>query len=297
MNPSTLLSHSLAALGMTVLAAGAQTRPVTNPVYFDDADVGTSIHPIFMQHKLPGTLNTELGDIPVGGDVQVYALQFEIKLAENLSLIAVKDGYVDAHPDATLSKASGIADLAAGLKYVFLRNDDTVASVRATYEIPIGDDEVWQGQGDGTFNPGITIRKEMGSLQCTSTAGGIIGVNDKDSTLGYASAHLSMPVCRFFTPLVEVNYFRVLDAGDGGGRFKKHADGGVPAVARWEGGDLINLGASHADDNPDFATLGLGFRIPLSVTMDLGAAYEMPLTDEKNSLMDSRITVDAVIRF
>lgn len=274
----------------------AQTRPVTNPVYLEDPDVGTSIHPIFMQHKLPDTLNTELGDIPVGGDVQVYALQFEIKLAENLSLIAVKDGYVDANPDATLSEASGIADLAAGLKYVFLRDADTVASIRATYEIPIGDDEVWQGQGDGAFNPGVTIRKDMNGLQSIATAGGIIAVSDEDSTLGYASLHLSKPVCSYFTPLLEVNYFRVLDAGDGGKRFQKHADGGVPAVARWEGGDLINLGATNAEDEPDFVSLGLGFRIPLSENIDLGAAYEIPLTDDKNSLMDSRITVDAVIR-
>ena len=44
-------------------------------------------------------------------------------------------------------------------------------------------------------------------------------------------------------------------------------------------------------------TLAAGFRFRLTDNVDLGAAYEIPLTDEKEGLIDSRITIDATIRF
>lgn len=293
---SSLIASLVAAGAAAVAAQADERRPVTNPVYFDSADVGTSIHPIFIYQQLPDKLNTELGKVPVGGDATVLALQFEVKLAENLSLIAVKDGYVDLNPDATLSSESGIADVAAGLKYVFLRMDGTVGSVRGTYEIPLGDDDVAQGQGDGVLNPGITLQNSQGALQVGGTLGGIVAISDEDSTLGYGSVGLSYEVCPYAAPLVELNYFRVLDAGDGGKRFDAHVDGGVPSVARWEGGDLINLGSSHGDDEPDFLTAAVGLRLKAGEKVSIGAAYEIPLTDDENGLLDSRVTVDAVIK-
>ena len=293
----TLHVLSLMAAGAVPFAVQAEDRrPVTNPVYHDQADVGTSVHPILMLQSLPDKINTELGNVPVGGDATVIALQFEVKLGENLSLIAVKDGYVDLNPDATLSDETGFADVAAGLKYVFLRKDGLVGSVRGTYEIPMGDDDVAQGQGDGVLNPGVTLQKSGGPLQISGTAGGILAISDEDSTLGYGSLHLSYEVCPYAAPLVELNYFRVLDAGDGGTRFDSHVKGGVPSVVRWEGGDLINLGGSHADDEPDFATAAVGLRLKAGEKLSFGAAYEIPLTDEENGLMESRITVDAVLK-
>jgi hypothetical protein len=68
-------------------------------------------------------------------------------------------------------------------------------------------------------------------------------------------------------------------------------------VARFEGGDLINLGAANAGDNRDLVTLGLGFRSHLTERLDLGFAYETPLTDEEAGLMDDRFTVDLVWKF
>lgn len=293
----TLNVLSLMAAGAVPFAVNAADhRPVTNPVYFDQADVGTSVHPILMLQSLPNKLNTELGKVPVGGDATVIALQFEVKLGENLSLIATKDGYVDLNPDATLSDETGFADVAAGLKYVFVRQDGLVGSVRGTYEIPLGDDDVAQGQGDGVINPGVTLQKNSGALQVGGTVGGVVAISDEDSTLGYGSLHLAYDVCPVATPLVELNYFRVLDAGDGGKRFDAHVDGGVPSVVRFEGGDLINLGGSHADDEPDFVTAAVGLRLQAGKNLSFGAAYEIPLTDEENGLMESRITVDAVLK-
>jgi hypothetical protein len=295
----TMQTRILLPAALCLTAAGLQAadvRPLTNPVYLDSAEVGTSIHPIFLRHALPNHLNTELGKVPVGGEVTIYALQFEVKLADNLSLIAVKDGYIEMDPDHTLAQEEGFADVAAGLKYVFHRGEGSVASVRATYEIPLGDDEVAQGQGDGVVNPGLTLQTQSGGLQTIATVGGVVALSDEDSTLGYAGLHLSYALSPVLVPVAEVNYFRVLDAGDGGKRFTAHVDGGVPAVARWEGGDLINLGSANAEDEPDQVTAALGLRVLATPRVSFGAAYEIPLTDEENGLMESRITVDAVIR-
>ena len=295
-----LIIHFISILGIAASTAFAEPpntiRPITNPVHFDTADVGTFIHPIFIHQNHPSRLNTALGKVPAGGDFQLYALQFEVQLAENLSLIAVKDGYIDFNPDETLSEKEGMADLGAGLKYVIKRSENSVVSVKTVVEFPIGDDEVWQGNGDGTINPAITGLKLIDGLQLQGTVGGIVALDDADSSLFYNSWHASYALTDKFFPLVELHHFRVVDEGDGGERFKAHVDGGVPGVAYFEGGDLVNLGASNSDDNADIVTLGLGARLRLSDSIDFGAAYEFPLTDKEDGLMEDRITLDLVIR-
>ena len=285
---------SLMAFIAAAVWAGEGIRPISNPVFFDSPDVGMQVHPVFMHHKLPSTINTELGDVPVGGDVQLYALQFEIPFTEDLSLIAVKDGYVVVNPDETLSEEEGFADLAAGLKYVFHRGEGMVASARLVAELPTGNDDVFQGNGKGTLNPAVSGMTIKDGVQFAGTIGYIQALDDEDSSLFYNSWHVSYALTEKLFPLLELNHFHVVDAGDGGQRFDSHVEGGVPAVARWEGGDLINLGASHGDDEADFVSLAAGLRVRLNETVDLGAAYEFPLTDEENSLMDSRITLDLV---
>ena len=124
--PATLLAlSSLTFAGTTVAKledaacshpfADAR-RPISNPTLFDLALPGTNVHPIFLHHRLPDSISPGL---TVGGDVQLYALQFEIALNERLSIVAVKDGYVEMNPDSTLSDESGFANLGAGLKYAF----------------------------------------------------------------------------------------------------------------------------------------------------------------------------------
>lgn len=276
--------------------AGDEIRPVSNPVLVDSPDVGTSVHPIFIHQAHPDTLDTTLGPVPAGGDFQVYAVQLEYAFNTDLSLIAVKDGYIDFNPDETLSKEDGWADLAAGLKYVFLRDEGLVASAKAVVELPTGDDEVWQGNGDGAVDPAVAVVSSSGPWQFNGTVGGVIALNDERSSLLYDSWHVSYEIVPNVFPLVELNHLRVLDAGDGGKRFDVQADGGVPSIARFEGGDLVNFGASNAKDNEDFVSLAVGGRYRCCAAADVGVAYEFPLTDEEASLMDYRVTVDFVWR-
>ncbi len=280
----------------TMAYAGDFIRPVSNPVLVDSPDVQTLVHPVFIHQAHPDVLQTTIGDVPAGGDFQVYAVQLEVAFNDSLSLIAVKDGYIDFNPDETLSTESGWADLSAGLKYVFMRDEDMVASVKAVLEIPTGDDEVWQGNGDGAIDPAVSIAKKSGKWQFNGTIGGVIALNDERSSMIYDSWHVSYEAAPNFYPLVELNHMRVVDPGDGGARFDVHAAGGVPSIAEFEGGDLVNFGASNADENEDFVSLAIGARYRTCEAADIGVTYEFPLTDEEASLMDYRITVDLVWR-
>jgi hypothetical protein len=88
-------------------------RPISNPTLFDLALPTTNVHPIFIYHGLPDRISVGAGTVPLGGDVEVYALQFEYALNERLSIVATKDGYVDMNPNIVLSKEDGFANLGA----------------------------------------------------------------------------------------------------------------------------------------------------------------------------------------
>ncbi len=71
----------------------------------------------------------------------------------------------------------------------------------------------------------------------------------------------------------------------------------MPAVLTFEGGDFFNLGASNLNENRDFVSAAIGVRSGLSDSVNVGAAYEIPLTNGEDSLMESRVTVDLVWQF
>ena len=274
-------------------------RPVTSPTLFDLAIPRTQANLLFIHQRHPDRLSTVIGDVPVGGDFQVYALQLEWALNERFSLVAAKDGYIDFNPDTTLSKTNGWANLAAGVKYAFLYKpeDALAAALNLQVEVPTGNSKVWQGEGDGAVIPSISAVKLWNGFQFAGNFGARIPFdNNGDSTTMHANAHISYAVTKRFSPLVELNYFRVLDEGAGENRFPAQAGGAVPSLVTFEGGDLINIGTANASDK-DFVSLGLGFRYKVTDKIHIGAAYEIPLTDEEASLMQSRVTVSAVIRF
>lgn len=274
-------------------------RPISNPTLFDLALPGTNVHPIFIYHGLPNRVNTILGDLPVDGDVEVYALQFEIALNDRLSLVATKDGYVDFNADETLAEETGFANLGAGLKYAFILDEAsrTALSGTMTFEIPTGNSDVFQGEGDGAVNLILNGLKLVDDWQFAGSIGAQIPFSDEQSTMAFLSAHASYEVCQYFIPLVELNWFHVLDAGDGTGNFPAQVDGLVPAAVEFEGGDVFNLGAVNSTENRDFVTAAFGFRARITDSVNVGAAYEIPLTNEEDSVMDERVTLDLIWNF
>lgn len=276
-------------------------RPISNPTLFDLALPTTNLHPIVMYQRLPDFVNTTAGALPMGGDVQVYALQFEIAFNERLSLVATKDGYVDINPDTQplWSDESGFANLGAGLKYAFIYDPatSTALSGTVTFEFPTGNHDVFQGEGDGAANVIVSGLKLWDEFQLAGAAGLHLPFDGQMATTSFVSAHASYEVSRWFIPLVEVNWHHVLETGNGRANFFSQAGGGVPVVAGFEGGDLLNFGASNASQNRDLVTAAIGFRSRLTDQVDLGLAYEVPLTNEEDGIMKDRITFDVVWSF
>lgn len=274
-------------------------RPISNPTLFDLALPTTNLHPIFLHHSLPDQISAGGGSVPLGGDAQLYALQFEWALNERLSIVATKDGYADMNFDNTLEDSSGFANLGGGLKYAFLLDpvSQTAVSGSLTLEFPTGNSDVFQGEGDGAANIILSGLKLVDDWQFAGGAGLQVPFSDEQSTVSWVSGHISYELHKWFIPLVEVNWFHVLDAGNGAGNFGGQLGGAVPAVVEFEGGDLFNLGASEATANRDFVSAAVGFRSRLTDTLTAGVAYELPLTNDEDSLMKDRITLDLVWQF
>lgn len=274
-------------------------RPITNPTLFDLALPTTNVHPILIYHGLPDQITTTAGDLALGGEVEVYAVQFEYAFNERLSLVATKDGYVNFKPDATLSNESGFANLGAGMKYAFLLDPAAghAVSGTATVELPTGNHDVFQGEGDGTLNLLLSGLKMHDAWQFAGGGGFVLPFSDQQSTSSWMSAHVSYEVTPWFIPLVELNWFRVLNEGDGQPSFNSQAGGAVPVIAEFEGGDFFNLGAANSGANRDLVTAAVGFRSRLNESVDLGLSYEIPLTDEEASVIEERVTLDLVWKF
>lgn len=306
---STLIAATATIAAMSMLPAAAQSnepfanvrRPISNPTLFDLALPSTNIHPIYMHHSLPSTVNVGAANLPMGGDVDVYALQFEIALNDRLSIVATKDGYVDINAGNTAlwSDQTGFANIGLGLKYAFIYDpvDEFVMSGSLVYEMPTGNDDVFQGQGDGVVNLIATALKMWGDFELAGAAGARISVDSDQSTSSFISAHASYEVTPLFIPLVEVNWHHVLKAGNGSAAFNSQAGGAVPGAVTFEGSDLLNFGAANSRTNPDLVTAAIGFRSRISEGVDLGFAYEVPLTPEDDGLIEDRITVDLFWKF
>jgi hypothetical protein len=275
-------------------------RPISNPTLFDLALPGTNVHPIFLYHGLPDRVTlANGGKVDLGGDVQLYALQFEIGINERLSIVATKDGYVDMNFDETFEDQSGFANLGAGLKYAFILDpvSRTALSGTMTFELPTGNSDVFQGEGDGTVNLILNGLKLIDAWQFAGSAGLQIPFSNEQSTSSFISAHASYEVCSWFIPLVEVNWFHVLDAGDGEDNYPDYLGGALTDTINFEGGDLFNLGTKHSGQNRDFVSAAFGFRSRITDAIDIGAAYEIPLTNDESSLMDERVTIDLIWNF
>src|SRR5690606_35137991 len=123
-------------------AVGAQAEswkdkaisPVTNPLFFEDPRITSEIRPIFIWHNIDNSFLTG------GGDVQVYAAQLRWAVTDRLSIIATKDGYIDFNPSGTLAHESGFADLAAGVKYALIDDEEAqfILTPGLKLEIPTG---------------------------------------------------------------------------------------------------------------------------------------------------------------
>lgn len=250
--------------------------PMTNPVFFEDPRQLTEVRGLFMHHKVPLAAGA--------GDVQLYALQIRARLSENVSLIATKDGYIKSTNPLV---NDGWADLSAGLKFTLLRDVERQRLVSGgfMFEMPTGEADPLQGNGDGELNLFLTAARRFGCrVHGISTSGIRAPMNTTDeSTSWYWSNHLDYMVRDRIYLLTEFNWYHWLKAGQ---------DGPVPGV---EGLDIINLGSPGVAGN-DIVTMAAGMKFKPNGHNEIGVAFEYPLT-EREDILDNRLTVDWNIRF
>jgi hypothetical protein len=253
-------------------------HPVSQPTIFETPAVDRSIRPMFMHQRLPET------SVFSGGDFQVYAVQLRVPITERLGFIATKDGYIDFNP-GNGNDEEGFADVAAGLKYALVTDDASglIVTPGVVYEVDVGNHDVFQGNGDGLLRPFVSAGADRGELNVLGAVGFNLPMNGSDEThsLDY-HLHASYDVTPHVQPLVEVH----------GITYTRNARA-LPV--NFEGGDLINLGASRVAGQSVFVG-AIGARFPLSDRVSLGATYEFPL-GSRNDLLADRVSVDAVITF
>lgn len=181
----------------------------------------------------------------------------------------------------------GWADVSVGIKYNLLRDVEMqrLVSAGATFELPVGSTRSLQGNGDGEFHAFITGGTQLGADYHLISAAGIRMPTDTsaENQLLYWSNHIDR---RLFWDdvyvLAEANWYHYLESGTA-----------LPVPL--EGGDLFNLGAVDVAGN-NLVTGAFGFKYAPQHLMELGVAWELPLT-EREGLLDNRLTVDCILRY
>ncbi|MDX1946588.1 MAG: hypothetical protein SFU86_14395 [Pirellulaceae bacterium] len=256
--------------------------PMTNPVFFEDPRTVSEVRFIFIEHHLPSLAG---GAIPAS-DLQVLAMQIRVALTENLSLIATKDGYIFASPDAPLD--DGWADVALGLKYNLWKDVDCqrILSVGGTLEIPAGSPAALQGNGSGEFNLFATYGAQIGGCSHFLTAAGLrLPADTRDENqVAYWSAHLDRQIAGSWVyGFLEANWYHWLSNGSNA------AFNGI------QGNDFFNFGATGVAGS-DIVTAAFGLKWKPSALQELGLAWELPVT-ETRGVIDNRITADYILRY
>lgn len=255
--------------------------PTTNTVLWEDPRNITGIRFLFIQHNFPGD------SVFAGGDAQVVAAQARVGLTERLSFIATKDGYIDINSDIEALDNDGAANIAAGLKYTLFRDVERrmIAAGGMTFEIPLGTERVFQGQGDGDFHFFLSGAAELTDCANWQSGTGFRVPVDSGAgtTMWYWSNHLDVELySNTVFAFAEVNWYHWLSDGDG-------------PISGFEGGDLINLGSTDVSGN-SIVTLGVGPAVKLGERFQLSAAYELPLT-EREDILEERYTVTLLLNY
>jgi hypothetical protein len=261
--------------------------PVANPLFFEDPHIRTEIRPIFAYHRFGDDLLDGAGLVGMSeGDARYYALQLRWAVNDRLAIIATKDGYLDTDFEEVSSlSGNGWADIAAGLKYALIKSDEHqfVLTPGFKFEIPVGNTDVFQGNGDGEWDAFVSSVKNWGDFRVLGNVGARIPNNfDAETASAHYSIQFDYHTCRWFIPFITASGMTVLSEADE-----------MPLDV--EGFDLINFGSSDAQGFTQIVG-GVGFRSRVQKNAELGFAYEKSLTSPKG-LFDYRFTVDLLFHF
>ena len=265
-------------------AAGLHERyvpAVSNPLFNETPYITTEVRAVYLHNKIPSDFLSR------GGILNVVAAEIRVALNDRLGIIASKDGYVDANFKSVLRDDSAFVNLSLGLKYALLSDPATnsILTIGAEYEPPTGNLRTgnihMQGRGGGFMNLFATGARAFGKLGVQGSAGVNLALDgDNDSSMLHYSAHVDYEVLPGFYPLLEFNGFTTIDEG-------------TRTPLDFEGVDLVNFGSTESGT---VLSAAAGFRYHFNRHLQVGAAYERPVSGRKD-ILDERYTVDLIIRY
>jgi hypothetical protein len=263
--------------------------PVTNPFLFEDPRSLTELRPVFIYQSIPKK-NWLFG----GGNIEDFALQGRLALTDRWSLVVNKLGFIAIQPDSKLfvPDRTGFSEIDIGPKYTFLRNDcsKTLGAVGLTFQIPVGNSNVFQDTGTLSLVPYLSMAQQFGnssygSFDAMGTVGYAFSTDNKRSEYLFTSLHLDYNIANAnkYYPFVELNWFH-------------YTEGGKTRSLGFEGADLINFGSAHVGGDDNNLSIAVGARYKFSECLQTGIAAEFPLLGRRD-LMDFRLTVDLIWRY
>jgi hypothetical protein len=284
--------------------------PMSMPYLFEDPYITTDIVLVGIYHNFP--TDSILG----GGDAGVIAVQARLAITDRLAFIATKDGYTISRPNnPLLDNEEGFMNITAGLKYAIVddRELGLIVTPSFRYEIPVGNDGVFQGKGRGVAIPAITVGYGPENIHLVADLGAQIAANSNDSSSSlFYNIHLDqsfevdyIPGADFIVPFIELNGMSWVGSGDGSNTIETDAgrlplktaqnilagpNPFMPPIAnrRGEGADVINLGSSGVAGNT-LITMAWGFRVPFRNGISAGFSYERALS-QRQDIFEQRAT-------
>lgn len=254
-------------------------EPISNPLYFESPLINTQLKFLYLYHEFPD------GNALDGGNLDTVALQIRVALTERLAFIATKDGYTWFDPGLYEDEEEGFNDLAVGLKYAFIADQelDLVATAGFRYEWRVGAQRVFMGDND-EISPFVSVAKGWGKFHTMANIGIRIPFDDdRANTVFNWSIHADYEILPGFAPVVEINGLHYLDDAE-----RTPLDIG--------GADYANLGSTDVSGDA-LVTLGVGASFKLTPNFSLGATYEFPLTDPDDDIFEQRVTFAATFTF
>jgi hypothetical protein len=292
--------------------------PMSMPYLFEDPYITSGLQFVGVWHDLPED------SLFRGGDVGVLALQARLAITDWLAFIATKDGYTILRPNVRVGDVApgapnarqrlikedeGFMDITAGFKAKVLDWNDLVVTPALRYEIPLGDAEVFQGNGDGVLIPSASAGWHRDGWHLLASLGGQVPIDeDQNSTSIFYNLHVDHAfavkcgVLRYLTPFVELSGIHWVESGNGQkgvdtalGRLPLSTAQAALGTGAFEGADVANLGSSGIS-GANLVTMAWGVRAPLEGGLNVGLAYERPLSNRRD-IFEQRLTLMASWEF
>jgi hypothetical protein len=269
--------------------------PIASPYLFEEPFITTGLYGYGIWHDFPRS------SVFGGGEAWVAALQARLAITDRLAFIATKDGYAFFDPgnDAVFRNSDGFFDISAGFKYALIQlpEKNFILTPSLRIDIPVGNEEVFSGNGDGVLIPAVSSAWGIGRFAAIGDLGGQVPFDGgKESSMLFYHLSLQAALHEHFVPLLELSGYHWTDGGDGTrevdtrlGKLTVSQAQAALGLGSFEGADVVSLGTRDVDGN-DLVTLSAGARFPLGCGLTFGAAYEFPITNRED-IFHQRVTM------